>query len=964
MFMHSGSGIPLGRRGVRRCGLVVAATLLPVLFGAAAAEEVKRLCDFEADADLRAWEFVAGTPRLVPEGASHGASALEIGFDPQGEYHGAYIGWNRVQGDWRGYDALVLDVTNPDPEPIPATVLIADRAWRDGGSSYWNRHNAAATFAPGKTRWVIATGGLYRGEAGSRNNDIKRNIDVDGIVRVDFGFGAKGAAGRVIIDDLRLVKVAPPAGVWAFDFGPADQSVALGWTGVSEGTRYDKDRGHGWGPRGGTPWKGAARDTTFGPALIRDFCEAGGYDFRVDVPAGRHLVTVIFENSGYWGGEQARNSKRSISVAGRNAWSEDRPDGAATVLYRFEGVEPVGRDVWDTYMAPELARPVTFTAEAGQDGLTLHFESDAPGGSRISALLVHRADDEAAATWRADQMRSLADEFRGLAVCLDAPASPFEPPVAWRGKGLVVWPVALDDEVVPTSSPPGDAPAPGGLTLSARAARGETVTFCLAARAVAAPVACDFAWDTHPRGTPPAVRCRQVWYEASRGFNSLAYRIRGKTVRPLEDGAIACLNVTRELVITVAVPVDAAPGTYRGTLRFAGRGQAGPLVEVPVSVTVSPVVLDRSTEFRMGFFGVEPPDLLPPAVREQRFDQTLAMLREYGMNMVCGGPAIALTGWKDGQPVLDFRAADAFFAALKRHGFTGPVSGYGGLRISGLHTGYEPGPDAAAVEQASGLRYDEALMRAWRAVDAHARATGWPTIWYAMCDETRVRDVAERELEFMRLMGRASAAFPATVRTSGFSSVSFRTRPTDPSDLLGWHQKFFAALDISELNEHDETVLEEAARLGREIHLYNQGASRYSFGLYQWSAFRRGIKARTEWHLAALHGYQFFDLDGREPDVAMLCYGRDALHPTLTFERCRVGAQDFHLYDTLSKAVAAAKAGPAGQAGAAERAAALAVAERLLAGLSVPLNQRQAPAGFRPDAVKAEILTALETLVR
>jgi hypothetical protein len=366
----------------------------------------------------------------------------------------------------------------------------------------------------------------------------------------------------------------------------------------------------------------------------------------------------------------------------------------------------------------------------------------------------------------------------------------------------------------------------------------------------------------------------------------------------------------------------------------------------------------------MGFFGVEPPDLLPPAVREQRFDQTLAMLREYGMNMVCGGPAIALTGWKDGQPVLDFRAADAFFAALKRHGFTGPVSGYGGLRISGLHTGYEPGPDAAAVEQASGLRYDEALMRAWRAVDAHARATGWPTIWYAMCDETRVRDVAERELEFMRLMGRASAAFPATVRTSGFSSVSFRTRPTDPADLLGWHQKFFAALDISELNEHDETVLEEAARLGREIHLYNQGASRYSFGLYQWSAFRRGIKARTEWHLAALHGYQFFDLDGREPDVAMLCYGRDALHPTLTFERCRVGAQDFHLYDTLSKAVAAAKAGPAGQAGAAERAAALAVAERLLAGLSVPLNQRQAPAGFRPDAVKAEILTALETLVR
>jgi hypothetical protein len=255
-------------------------------------------------------------------------------------------------------------------------------------------------------------------------------------------------------------------------------------------------------------------------------------------------------------------------------------------------------------------------------------------------------------------------------------------------------------------------------------------------------------------------------------------------------------------------------------------------------------------------------------------------------------------------------------------------------------------------------------MRAWQAVDAHARAAGWPTIWYAMCDETRVRDVAERELDFMRLMGRVSSAFPATVRTSGFYSVHFKARPTDPADPLGWHQRFFAALDISGVNEHDETVLQEAAKLGKEVHLYNQGAGRYSFGLYQWSASRRGIKARTEWHLSALHGYQFFDLDGREPDVAMVCYGRDALYPTLTLERCRAGAQDFHLYHTLAQAVAAAKVEPAGSGADADRAAALAVAERLLASLAVPLNQREPPADFRPDAVKDEILTALESLTR
>ena len=44
--------------------------------------------------------------------------------------------------------------------PIPASVLIADKAWAQKGNSYWNRHNGSATLAPGATRehvehWVL-----------------------------------------------------------------------------------------------------------------------------------------------------------------------------------------------------------------------------------------------------------------------------------------------------------------------------------------------------------------------------------------------------------------------------------------------------------------------------------------------------------------------------------------------------------------------------------------------------------------------------------------------------------------------------------------------------------------------------------------------------------------------------------------------------------------------------------------
>ncbi len=111
-----------------------------------------------------------------------------------------------------------------------------------------------------------------------------------------------------------------------------------------------------------------------------------------------------------------------------------------------------------------------------------------------------------------------------------------------------------------------------------------------------------------------------------------------------------------------------------------------------------------------------------------------------------------------------------------------------------------------------------------------------------MCDETRVRDVAERQLSFMQMMAKVSAAFPQTLRTSGSYSVSFATRPTDKDDLNYWHQRFFEALDISALNSHDASVMAEAARLGKQVQIYNQGRTRYSFGLYQWSEFRKGVK--------------------------------------------------------------------------------------------------------------------------
>jgi len=913
------------------------------------------LCDFEGTALPKLWEYNSGQPRLIRDGALQGRQSLEVAFDPKARYHGAYLASFRLRRDWSGYDALVLDVLNPNTEPVPGYVLIADRAWQERGSKYWNRHNGGRTFPPGRTQWVIPVRGLYRGEAGSRNNDIKRNIDPDSIIRVDFGFGGRGRAGRIAIDHLRLVKSARPGGVWAFDFGPASQSLMLGWTPVSHATRYTRERGCGWGPRGGAPWNGAARDTTFGTMLTQDFCEAGGYRFRVDVPPGDYRATVIYENCGYWGGEQARHGRRRILVNDREVWQEARADGTAHALYRFEEVEPVGVDVWDTYMKAELARPVTFDASARGDGLTFRFEADRVWGSKLSALAVHRVGDADGATWVAGQLDKVADEFRGKAVCLDRPAASMDVPAAWQRKGLVAWAVRIEDEVTPHSTPGLELPTLDRLTVSRLAVRGEFEPFCVALRPLRELGKCRLELEPFSGAGRLAAEIGVVRYNTSRGFGNIAYRVRPHTIRPQTSVELPA-DVTREVIVTAQVRRGTAPGEYAGAL-LVKNASGATLLRVPLRLAVRPVTLERDTEFQMGFFGLMPPGLVPDERRWETLERTLELLRSHGMNAVSGGPSWRLKGWNNGEPTIDFGDMDRFFALLKKHGFDGPVNGYGGERFIGLHQGYEAGGVVAKVERDSGLGYEEALLRAWRAVDSHARAANWPTILYAMCDETRVRDRAERELAFMRMMGRVSRVMPGTVRTSGSYSVRFDGRSTDPDDMLHWHRQFFDALDISSLNHHDEAVMAEARRLGKEIHIYNQGRSRYSFGLYQWCEYRRGVRARWQWHLNILHGYQYFDLDGREPDTAMICYGRNAIYPTIHFERCREGAEDFLLYQTLWNIVERKR----GEGAGGER---LKAATELLDGMAagVKLNQRRPPEGFDADVLKRKVVDAIEAL--
>jgi hypothetical protein len=842
---------------------------------------------------------------------------------------GDYLTTWKLQGDWSGYDSFEVDVFLEGKVPAEGYILVGDKAWKDKNTSYWNRHNGSFMVRPGKVTLSFPVKGLYRGEAGSRNNDIRSNIDPASIVRLDLGFKC-GGPGTLYIDSLRLVRESPPAGIMAFDFGPESQALAPGFTPVTWNTVYGKDRARagllkeGWGPN-------SARDDTFPTRLYGDFVEMRDNEFACDAPDGEYRGWLVYDDLGYWGGETCHHRRRSIESGGKAVWSEDRgEEGSADYLFRFEDIEPGPRpDVWPMYMA-YLFQPRTFAVRATGGKIRLKFSADAPWSSRVAALVLYPKRMKAVGDrWVAGVARRNRREFEDKAVCLGPSEQMLEVPTEARKSGWWIGFPGLEDDVSFT-----DAPGAPGNGLKRVAAQGERVSFTFAVRPLRDLGAPRIAAGdlSGPGGTIPAGRvdARYVHHAMRRDFNTVSYRVAPETLRPVEGSSLKLRRgLTRQFWLTVSVPADAPAGTYSGEVTLRAGGLTA---RVPIAVEVLGLSLDEP-DYTMGFYGFGVPGGLPEGRAAGATGELLRFIRQEGMNSFTGGPNIRLKGFDaGGKPDIDYGECDALMRAAREAGFTKAIQSYGGPgMVEGLHDGYVIGETGREWERKTGRPFGAILKTVWEAVREHAEREKWLPIDYEFTDEPRVLESAQAQLELMKAYREAVPWF----RIGGSYSVDWGEEPLDKAI-----QDIFRTLVWSALNTHGEKDMEMGRQWGREVFIYNQGTSRYSFGAYQWSEMMKGVRGRTEWHLLALHGYQFFDLDGREPDIAMVNWGRRGLIPTLRLARCREGADDFRWAVTLRNR--ARRAGDTPQAK-----KALEWLEGVNRGIKI--GQRERPADFMAD---------------
>lgn len=881
-------------------------------------------CGFEKPGDLANWEVRTGpAPKVVEANASEGAKALEI-------HPGNLLATYSMPRDWSRYASMDFDVFNPGEGLVKLEIVVGDDDWTQK-QTYWNRHNAIFTAAPGANTFSIPVGGMYRGEAAARNRDILRNIEPTQINFFSITVHGDAKAGPLQLDHLRLTPAGAPAPAApkpgttgplkarGFDFGPADQALWPGFQAVGWDTVYAK--GKGFGLERAQARASYAADTTFPSRLLADYVWIEKGDFLVDLPNGDYQVAVFFEESGYWAGEHTQFTKRGIYAEGKEKLLEDRtargPHADALTLLR--DTEPVpGEDVLRS-LFEKVFVPRVFTVTVADGQLNLGFVEDARLSTRVSAVVVLPAGHPGGEAWMKDLLEKNLKELRTKAAGLPLPPPKYDhlPPEV-RALPALVFKPGLAETVLLTQVPAAERL---GADLSVRIAGGETGSMTFAVHPTVdlgeAGVRCEMSEGG------PALEVRAVRHMAKRSFGDGSFRILPWW---LDECATIRLpkGLTRQFWVNASAGEGTAAGRYKGAVVITPT--AGEPVRVAVEVEVLPFALERP-DFSYTFFGM-PAEAVP-------------LLARYGVNCLNGGPQIVFKGFQpNGEAAFDFSRSDAFFAGAKQAGmdrmvldYAGPVS-LAGVGVKNMESFFRG--EGAKL----GVSAEEAGKRVFDLIRGHAEAQGWPALTVNLVDEPLSRELSDESLRAIQFVRKAAP----WLKTCGY--YSFRMK----GDPLG-NDRLFDALDVTITKGYDAAVLETAAARGKTLALYSLGKNRFVFGPLMYRHARNGVRGYVQWHSSIIHGYQFLDLDGREPDDGVVMTLPDGACPTLDLERCRMGIEDFRYFQTL-----AGRAAAAGEAGK----AALRRMDELLA--PIPMDAREAPAGLDLEQLREEIVRSLLAL--
>lgn len=132
--------------------------------------------------------------QVTNEIASQGAQSLRLEL-AAGKYAGLRL---RVcYGDWGKYERLVMDLFNPDAEPLPLMLRISDVLHDRGNNSYNDRFNRPLLLQPGWNQVQVAMNDI-------KNGATQRRLQLDKLCNLGIFASDLQQTRRFYLDNIRL----------------------------------------------------------------------------------------------------------------------------------------------------------------------------------------------------------------------------------------------------------------------------------------------------------------------------------------------------------------------------------------------------------------------------------------------------------------------------------------------------------------------------------------------------------------------------------------------------------------------------------------------------------------------------------------------------------------------------------------------------------------------------------------
>ncbi|MCW8129152.1 MAG: hypothetical protein KIS92_02100 [Planctomycetota bacterium] len=843
---------------MRRMGWVagmIAAAALAWNAHAAERTEVRALFDFEDVAEaalLKSHSQHAELDIVQDYGVTHGKNCLRVVGRPDAEWTTLELSGEQLK-DWDKFEFFALDVYLERETPLTIVVEL----WDKDSVNYATR----CTYETKRTH-VGANRMLWRIDQSKRNNkegaewsevDAKDKIDRAALSKVKIFFAPFRDGGDTVlwIDHLRLMQedavggklhVKLPPGAKAWDFGnPANTTPGFEPIGLEEGVKGVREAGvrsvKGVVGAGMTVTGRAWPDPLSGDGIAS---VGGDFTFQAPLPDGEYFVWISATRSI----DPFTWSVPWLLKAGGVTLFEETLDERGFYgekgLFRHLRTQYSQRPnaLWFDYVDPEAA---TYTAKVKVSGGSLPVQVS---NFRLAALIAVPANEEAA-------FKALCDDIREQRIKIFNNQNYVAPPVAPK-KGAndgayVLWVPRKNEEIRPSSSP--DEAERAVKTLALAGAPGQR----LAARV------CVTAFEDLGRGElrigdlagPSAISAKNIrlYYQN--------YRVQDSVVD--EMGLLPWTNIRFEKDLTwaywlwVAIPADAAPGTYKGTLAF--KPERGGAAELPVELEVYPFKLVENLPLSLGMY-YKPwdytPSTPPPGQNAEQWKQALALeqfkfMREIGFTAVTlPSPLLVEGDMRTRQIEWAWRAAkDAGFGKTPEQQQMTTTLTFG--RRIGNELFYfddEVLYGRRYVDRHPGIEFTRPELR-WLYTQAIRQYRDWfgafgMPVALEVIDEPREtpnpwnrrRDETIRYADWQKQAGGGFSNFVTFM--SDRNADKDYTMVVDHIDIVATHA-----------TQNSAGLIRKAREARKPLWLYNNGMDRLSWGFYVW---RMNAKGRWEWH--------------------------------------------------------------------------------------------------------------------